>query len=256
MRFFLFCLLLLTGFSSGAETSALRVAVSAHQGQASPPPGLATFNRELAGEICRRIRVTCTLLDVPFQDILPGLEAKRFDLGLGSYLRTAEREARVAFSDAIWQSSSRLVGATTTSKRFAGKQGGSVTLDKLREARVAAVVGTRQHAFLESIAAGQNLKVVDVTSIAHLFRILRADQADFGLVVMLAAYAQLSEEAGGGLEFVGPPMHDRGLGGSVHIALQKDAVQLRQRVNQAIADMRSDGTYHRIVRRSFPFNLD
>ena len=256
MRVLLLCLLVLSGFSASAETRALRVAFSAQQGANQSTPGLATFNRELAGEICRRIRVICTFVDLPFQEILPGLEEKRIDLGFGSYLRTAEREARVAFSDPIWQSSSRLIGAAQTSKRFAGKSGGTVALNKLRDARVVAIVGSRQHAYLEAIAAEQNLKLVAATSIVDLFGVLRAGQADFGLVVMLAAYAHLNEQAAEGFEFIGPAMHDRGLGGSVHIALPKDDGNFRQRVNQAIATMRSDGTYHRIVRHSFPFNLD
>ena len=256
MRFLLLCLLLLTGFFAAAETPALRVAFSTQLGVNNSTPGLATFNRELAGELCRRIRVTCTFVDLPFQEILPGLEERRVEMGFGSYLRTAEREARVAFSEPIWQSSSRLVGTSQSGKRFAGKQGGTVALNKLHDARVVAILGSRQHAYLEAIAAEQNLKVVAATSIVELFSVLRAGQADFGLVVMLAAYTHLNEQPAEGFEFVGPPMHDRGLGGSVHIALPKDNVHLRQQVNKAIAAMRSDGTYHRIVRHSFPFNLD
>jgi ABC-type amino acid transport substrate-binding protein len=73
---------------------------------------------------------------------------------------------------------------------------------------------------------------------------------------MLSAYAVLSGDPVVGLEFVGRPVTEGTLGGTVHIALPKDDAVLRQSVNQAMAAMRADGTYHRIVRRYFPFNLD
>ena len=73
---------------------------------------------------------------------------------------------------------------------------------------------------------------------------------------MLSAYAVLNREPAGKFEFVGPPLADDGLGGTVHIALPKGDAALRQGVNQSLAAMRADGTFHRIVRRHFPFSLE
>ena len=54
----------------------------------------------------------------------------------------------------------------------------------------------------------------------------------------------------------GPAVSDRGLGGSVHIALPKQRDGLRHTVNQAIATIRADGTFQRIVRHYLPLGLD
>lgn len=220
------------------------------------PGGLPAFNEDLARELCRRVHARCAMVHVPFADILPGVEHRKFHLGFGNFLRTPEREQRVAFSDALWRSSSRLVATPEAARRHAARLGQEVSLAGLRDARVAAVAGTQQEAYLRAIAGEQGLSVVSARTMAEMFALLRDDQADFCLLPMLSAYAVLNREAPGSFEFVGPPLADAGLGGSVHIALPKGDPELRQRINQALAGMRADGTYHRIGRQHFPLSLD
>jgi ABC-type amino acid transport substrate-binding protein len=56
-------------------------------------------------------------------------------------------------------------------------------------------------------------------------------------------------------EFAGPPLTGEGLGGAAHIALQQKAESLRHRVDAAMAAMRADGTWQRIMRRHLPLGL-
>ena len=201
-------LLLVAALWSGALQAAdLRVAVlvqdaaqvSLHGNlvpSSTPGADLVAFTDELAREICRRIRSRCAISYVTFAEILPGVEDGLFDLGFGNFLRAPKREKRVAFSEPIFRSASRLVGSPATARAFAGRFGQAVTLDNLRGARVAAMEGSQQQAFLD------------------------------------------------------------GLGDTVHIILPKQENALRRSVNQAIAEIRADGTGHRIMRRHFPVILD
>ena len=93
-------------------------------------------------------------------------------------------------------------------------------------------------------------------TMADTLAMVRDGRADFALLPMLSAYAMLVREPNGGFAFVGAPVTDNGLGGSVHIALPKGREPLRLAVDQAIAAMRADGTYPRLVRRHFPFAVD
>ena len=93
-------------------------------------------------------------------------------------------------------------------------------------------------------------------TLADVLAALRQDKADFLLMPMLSAYALISREPPGSFDFVGPPIIDRGLGGSVHVVMPKQNEEMVQAVNQAIIALRADGTYQRIVRRYFPFSLD
>jgi len=183
------------------------------------------------------------------------VEDRRFDIAFGNLLRSPEREQRVDFSDAIWHSSSRLVATPATARSFATRLGRTVTLDNLRDARVAAVDGSRQHAFIAS-DAGDRLTAIATPASADAIGALRDDTADFALLPVISAYALLNHDGAQKLEFVGPAVADRGLGGSVHLALSKQNDTLRHSVNRAIAAIRADGSFQRITRRYFPHGLD
>lgn len=249
----------------GVQARELRVALGAQDaiqlhssvGMARPQPGgLSGFNEALAREICRRVAARCVISSMTFAEILPGVEAGQFDLGFGNYLRTPEREKRVAFSEPIWRSSSRLVAKPQVAQDLARRIKQEVTLDTLRGVRVAAIEGTQQHVYLRRVAEEQALSVVPFKTMGESLAGLKQNRVDFSLLPMLSAFAQFATEAPGSFEFVGPPVADRGLGGTVHIAIPSQKEDVLLVVNQAIVAMRADGTYQRIVRQFFPFSLD
>lgn len=266
MHRLLLLFLLLSSLVSAVAAAELRVALGVQDNlppQGATPGkgslqtgGLVAFNEDLAREICRRMNARCQTVNVRFAEILPGIEAREYELGFGNFLRTPEREQRAAFSDAIWRSSSRLLATPATARAFAARWGQPATLDNLREARLVVVADTQQQRYLQGIAEERRLSVRPVKTMGEAFAVLRDGQADYCLLPMLSAYALLSREPGSDLEFVGPPVVDGGLGGTVHIALPKGDAKLLGAVNRAIAAMRADASYHRIVRRHFPFSLD
>jgi ABC-type amino acid transport substrate-binding protein len=262
MRILLFILMLCCAGAAMAQTAELRVALwgateAPRAGAVAPQSsGLSGFNEDLAREICRRINARCRLETVVFADILPGIEGQRFDMGFGNFLRTPEREKRVAFSEMIWSSSSRLLGRVDNDRRLAARFGADLTLDKLRDVRIGAILETQQYAYLESIAGERGLRLSGVRTMAEALTLLREGRVDYCLFPMLTAFEMLRREEFGKYEFVGQPLVDNGLGGSVHIALPKGRESLRQAVNAAIAALRADGTYPRLVRRHFPFSID
>lgn len=266
MRCLLRIFLLFFIFAAAARALELRVALgvqgSVPEQRAAPGKGsvqsggLVAFNEDLARELCRRINARCTTVNVTFAEILPGVEAQNFELGFGNFLRTPEREKRAAFSDSIWRSASRLIAAPATARAFAARLGQEVSLDNLRQARLAVVAETQQHRYLQALAEERGLKVQAVDTVAEVIALVRNGQADFCLLPMLSGYALLNREPDNGLAFVGPAVADGGLGGTVHIALPKSEAALRLAVNQALGAMRADGSYLRIVRRHFPFSLD
>ena len=223
---------------------------------------LVDFNLALAREICRRINATCTYAYPPFSEIIPGIEEKRFQLGFGSYLRTPEREARVAFSDSIWRSSSRLLARPEIAARFAARltpqvasPGGEISLETLRTARVTVIGNSQQHRYLQSVAAAQGLTVQSMATMGDCLDALYKEDADFAFLPVLNAYVLLDPSAEKKLAFVGPGMVDNGLGGTVHIALPREDRALRKTVDEALAEMRRDGSYPRIWRQHFPFDF-
>ncbi len=227
----------------------------AGQAMASRSTLLADFNLALAREVCRRLRARCEYSYAPFAEIIPGIESKRFELGFGNHLRTAAREAQVGFSNPIWRSSSRLLALPGAALRMAGQSAGELTIESLREVRVASVRGSQQHAFLRRVAKTQDLELIDLATVGECLLALDNQEADFAFVPTLIAYLALDARARPTPIFVGPGLVDDGLGGSVHIVLARTDEKLRQRLDQALDEMRQDGSYPRLWRRYFPFDM-
>ncbi len=225
--------------------------------QAAPKPTalLADFNFALAREICRRLTAKCVYTYQPFAEIIPAIEDKRIELGFGNHLRTKAREAQVAFSGPLWYSSSRLLSTPAVAERFARQSASEVTLDTLRDVRVAVVSASQQHAYLRSVADTQRLQVLDLATARECIEALNAEQADFVLMYGLGAYLELDATLQPTPVFIGPGIIDHELGGSVHIVLARDDDALRRRVDLALDDMRRDGSYPRLWRRHFPVDL-
>lgn len=256
MRPLLALLALLAACSAAAGEWRVALGIHDSHAPARESGGLPSFNEEMARELCRRASARCSFVNSVFSEILPGIESGRFDLGFGNYLRTPEREKRVAFSDPIWRSSSRLVATSDSSQRFNNLLRAPPSLDKLSDARIAAIEDSQQLRFLQALPAERRLTPLPARTMADAMELLRSGRADFALFPMLSAYALIQREAPGRFEFVGPAMQEGGLGGSVHIALPRDKEELRRAINQALAEMRADGTYHRIARRHFTFNME
>lgn len=256
------CAALLAAASAGARELqvAMTIGYQGGSGKSDNEAGarssrIIDFNETMAREICRRINAKCVMSGVPFLDIIPGLESGRFQMGFGNFLRTPEREARVAFSQSLWSSSSRLLAKPETIGRVAVAPHGEIRLDALRNLRIAVLAGSQQEQYVQSVAAAQGLQVLEKKSLDACLDALREGQADFSLVPILNAYVLLDRTPGNTLQFVGPAMVDNGLGGTVHIALAKDDPGLRQAVDGALAGMRRDGSFQRIWRQYFPFQL-
>lgn len=256
-----------TVFSAQAQAQAqeLRVALGASAAQIQSvsevgapgfrEQGLNAVSGELVREICRRINARCRFDYLLFSEILPAMVAKRYEIAAGNFIRTPEREKMVNFSDAIATSSSRLLASPERAAVFSGKVAG-LSLKTLRDARVVVLAGSVQQEFVKSIAVEQRLTVLSVASTTEILSLLRKGEADFWLTPVYLAYSAIGGEPPGKYQFYGPPEVANGLGGSVHIALTKNDEDLTAQVNKALAELRADGTYHRIVRQYFPVSLD
>ena len=148
------------------------------------------------------------------------------------------------------------LGTSATAEAFASKLGQPVSLDNLRDARVATIDDSLQLAFLNAIASQRGLTVIGKKTAQEAIDALRDNSADFALLAVLSAYSLLNRDTTRQIEFVGTAVADRGLGGTVHIALPKQNEALRHAVNRAIASIRADSTFQRITRRHFPMGLD
>ncbi|MBI2307106.1 MAG: amino acid ABC transporter substrate-binding protein [Rhodocyclales bacterium] len=216
---------------------------------------IAELNEALTRELCRRLMARCSLHPQPFAEIIPGVEAGRYQLGVGNVIRSPEREARVLFSRTLWRASSRLVG-TPAAIRQHRPAGGEIRVQALHGVRIAAVRGSQQHQFVARHAATRQLVLTETATLGEALHALLDGRADFALMPVRGAYFLLAQQPPGSVEFTGPPLTEEGLGGTVHLILPKAEGTLQREVDRALDAMRGDGTFQRIVRRYMPFLAD
>ena len=56
------------------------------------------IDRDIGDEVCRRAQLTCEWAYAPFVELVPGVEAGRFDMAISGIASTAERMDHVAFT--------------------------------------------------------------------------------------------------------------------------------------------------------------
>ncbi len=262
LRALMLSLLLVAGSATAAE---VRIVIGLPEPPQNETPGndptplpggaVAAMYDDVARELCRRMAARCAIETAPVAAILAGVEQGRWDIGFGPFLSSPERARRFALSDPIWHSSSRLVAHRGTAESFAARLGAPPDLANLRDARVAAVAGSAQQAYLVGIAAPRRLTLVPARTAAGAVDRLD-DEADFALLPVTVAYDLLATDTAKHLEFAGPPESGHGLGGSAHLALRPDNKALLKAVNGAIEESRADGSFARIIRRHLPVWLD
>ncbi|HYH20348.1 MAG TPA: transporter substrate-binding domain-containing protein [Azospirillum sp.] len=238
---------LANGEARAADVLRVAVTPSAGFGAVGRNGQLDGFDVDVARTLCEEMAARCDIVMLPFAEVMDRLATgKNLDFAVASVLRTPERERRFLFTDRYWRSSSSFVART-------GSIQGAVP-DAVAGRRIATLTGSRQNAFARERLGGR-ADSVEFTTIDQTLDAVRRGDADVALVPTITALLILSSEEGRGMEVVGDPITENGLGGDVAIALPFGREALRDRVNQALRTILLNGRYDAISSRYFPFRV-
>ena len=208
---------------------------------------LAGFNVDIALALCRQMQRSCRFDIHPFPEILPRVAAGQADIGLGNYLRTPAREQQVSFSIPYWHSTSSFIGLRTLHLP---------SLAQLpQQYRICVTRGSKQFAFLQTLAGGRTDALVVTAGNQEAFDSLVGKQCALVLVPTLQGLNFLQSTVGAGYTYVGAPLAQEGLGGSVHLISRPDDTHLKDQIDNALKNIIADGSHNRISRKYFPFDI-
>lgn len=250
LRAMLLILLLCVSGLATAESMKIRMGTEG----AYPPFNLIDKNGELAGfdieigkALCAAMKADCEWVTSDWEGIIPALVAKKFDTIIASMSITEERKKSVAFTDKYY----------TTPVRFARAKGTDFEISE--EALKGKIVGVQASTVAENFLRGRFGDIVEVRAYGT------QDEANLDLLsgrvdLLLADSFVLGEflksESGQAAEFVGPGYTDKKyLGEGIGIAVRKEDKELLAKLNQAIKQIREDGTYARINAKYFDFDV-
>lgn len=204
------------------------------------------FEIDLVNAICQRAELDCRIVTAKWDDIIPGLLDKRYDIAIASLQITAERRRHIAFSRRYYTAPAAFVTA-----RDALPADGAPAL--LRGKSVGAQRATTFADHLERTFR-KTIKLRQFATEAEARRELSAGRLDAVLGDKVALWHWLATPEGACCAFFSQDVKDaRTLGEGVGAGFRKDELKLREAFNKALADMIADGAHKKIADKYFPF---
>ncbi|MCC4944061.1 transporter substrate-binding domain-containing protein, partial [Klebsiella pneumoniae] len=175
--------------------------------------------------------------------------AKKIDAIMSSLSITEKRQQEIAFTDKLYAADSRLVV----------KKGSPVTPDlaTLKGKRVGVLQGTTQETYGNEHWAPKGIEIVSYQGQDNIYSDLTAGRIDAAFQDEVAASEGfLKQPIGKDYQFGGPSIKDEKLFGvGTGMGLRKEDNELREALNKAFAEMRKDGTYDKLAKKYFDFNV-
>ncbi|MFL9866507.1 ABC transporter substrate-binding protein [Paraburkholderia fungorum] len=254
MKKFVLCLAL-AAIATGAyakDWSTVRFGVDASYPpfESKGPDGkLVGFDVDLGNEICARLKAKCVWVENDFDGMIPALKAKKFDGVLSSMSKTPQRAEQVAFSAKLFNTPTRLVAKTgspllPTPQSLAGKT-------------IGVEQGTIQETYAKTYWEPKGAKVVPYQNQDQVYTDLLSGRLDASLQdAVEAEIGFLKTPRGAGFAFAGKDIVDeKVLGNGAGIGMRKDDADLKVKVDQAISDIIKDGTYKKLEKKYFDFDV-
>ena len=190
------------------------------------------FERELGDELCRRANLECTWVINEWDTIIPNLVDGQYDTIVAGMSITAERDEIIDFSQPYLPPSASVYLAVAG----AG--------DEAVNGKVAAQGATVQADYLAS-QSGPIL--LEYELVPEAIAAVLSGEADAALVDLAFARESMAEHEGM-LTIVGPDVKlDLGVG----IGIREGDGELKDKLDQAIGEMKDDGTLNALITKWF-----
>lgn len=211
-----------------------------------PSGELAGFDIDIGEAICEKLDMTCVWIEQPFDSLIPGLLARKFDLAHSAVTVTEERRKVVDFTDALYEVTSQLVAAkdsgidgsdASLKGKTVGVLQGSVQETYARQ-RWDRRSGVRVTAYMDQTQTIADLKVGRIDAI-----LFESPNAVEGL---------LSTDDGDKFSFVGEPIiNDPIMNNEIAMALRQGDTELKDKINTAIAELKQEGVFETLANKYF-----
>lgn len=191
------------------------------------------FDIELMEEIGRIIGAEIQVVNTAWDSLIPGLNAGHFDVVIAAMTITEERRQSVDFSDPYFETGQVIVVRPGTTDINGPED--------LKGKRVGVQIGTTGHLTASAIS-GVTVRTFDTAPLAFLA--LKTGQVHAVIVDEVVAIQERNNNPGQTV-ILGKPFATEQYG----IAVRKGRTDLLQRINDALKQLRADGTYDRLYEK-------
>ncbi|OOR90817.1 ABC transporter substrate-binding protein [Moraxella caviae] len=200
---------------------------------------LGGFDVDITHELCARMAVECQISAQDWDGIIPALKGGKFDAIISAMSVTPERSEQVAFSEPYYSNS--LVFLARQDSAFDPNNASDIA-----GAKIAAQGSTISSQWLE--ATHPNAKAQLYNTLDNAFLDLGNGRADAMVADLLPALTWLGSDLGKNFTIKGAPID---INDHFAIAVNPEDAELLAKFNQALADIKADGTYDKLVTEHF-----
>ncbi|KUZ79132.1 ABC transporter substrate-binding protein [Burkholderia ubonensis] len=214
-----------------------------------PDGTLAGFGIDITNALCAELRARCVWVESSFDGMIPGLLARKFDVIASSMTITPKRMQQIAFTNRISNAPARLV-----------VRKGSPLLpsaESLKGKRVGVEQSSAQADYAIANWQAAGVQIVSYPNQDQVYADLVTGRLDAAFQASIAASdGFLKKPQGKDFMFAGAPIDDpKYFGQGDGLGLRKQDAELRDAFNHALAAILANGTYARINRKYFDFDI-
>ena len=244
-------LLALPGFARAQEGEKLRIASEG----ARPPYNFLDASGELQGfeidlgqELCARMKVSCTFVAEEWDNLIPRLQAHRYDAIMAAMEISDEREKEISFSKPYLRMPSAFMAARKRQIRDPSPEG-------LKERVIGVEANGPHQAYLEEYYKGSVIRPFATLVEAVLDLSEGRIDVAFGDKDAILDLLKTRREASCCKYLADVARDPAFFGEGIAIGFRKEDNALRERFDAALADMVKDGAYAAIRSRYFEFEV-
>jgi polar amino acid transport system substrate-binding protein len=247
----------IAAFSAQASAKELRVGSECTYppfNYRSPGGELLGFDIDVAKEVLKRIGADVSFVCQPFDSLIPGLLAGKFDLLAASMSITDERKKSIDFSIPYRSSTAVFLGPDNSDAKPL-TENGQPNPAGMKGKTIAIQRASTYESYMRDKFPGATVQLYD--TVDNMLLDLTSKRVDlvFAGPIKLATDF-LDKPRGKGYKFVGPEINDvKYFGPGVGIGIRKNDGKLRDEVDAALKAMINDGTFKKINDKYWSFSV-
>ncbi len=210
-----------------------------------PSGELQGFDIDIGNEICKRLETKCVWIDQSFDSLIPGLQARKFDLANSTMTATEARAKVIDFTEPLY-----IVPVRLAARKDSGLE---PTVESLKGKRVGVQQGTTMETYARQNWASNGVTIVAYPSYTDAFNDLAGGRVDATFQeAQNAIEGFLSKPAGADFELTGSTVDDSPiLNEPIAMGLRKGNKKLKTTVDEVLREMKADGTLQTFADKYF-----
>ncbi|MFZ3082740.1 ABC transporter substrate-binding protein [Rhodoferax ferrireducens] len=206
------------------------------------------FDVDIASALCEQVKRKCVFVEQVWDSMIPGLQAKKYDVIISSMSITADRLKVIDFTNKYYNTPSRIV--VKKDVKFDGPA-------SLKGKKLGVLKGSTQEKYAMGELKTVGVEVVPYEAQDQVYLDIKSGRLDGTVADFVEVTGGfLSKPEGKDYNLVGPELYtEKYFGTGVGIGLRKGETALKNELNAGIKTIRANGTYKKINDKYFKFDV-